>query len=204
MRKLIFHVLAFGLAAGCGNAFTAAGTTAGGGSSSAGASGGASGGASEGDSAGAAGATDSESGGNGGSAGSTGQAGSIATGGGAGSDGHAGTNAGGSGGSAGGGPTCAELFSRAKVQLDEASVCDTAAKVQQCTGTVTTTCGCEAPVEKNDSTATKAYLSTLAEISQKNCHQNCPLIACVPVTNPKCSVPVGSTSAIGTCTSGLP
>ena len=90
------------------------------------------------------------------------------------------------------------------MQLDEATVCDTAAKSQQCTGTVTTTCGCEAPVEKSDSTETKAYLSTLAQIKQKNCRQNCPLIACVPVTNPQCTVPSGSSSTVGACANGLP
>ena len=88
-----------------------------------------------------------------------GDAGDGAGGSGGGNGGLSGGDSGGSSGSIGsagsgtggaGAPTCPQLFSRAKSELDAASVCDDSAKAQQCTGTVTNTCGCKVPIEKNE------------------------------------------------------
>ena len=120
------------------------------------------------------------------------------------SGGSAGATSGAGSGTGGAGPTCPQLFSRAKSELDAASVCDDSAKAQQCTGTITNTCGCKVPIEKTDSVEAQAYLSTLGQIKQRNCHQNCPLIACASITSPQCNVPSGSNNHVGICANGVP
>jgi hypothetical protein len=104
----------------------------------------------------------------------------ASNGGASGTGGAAGTG-GASGGSGGpsGNPTCQDLIATAARQLDAARVCNTAGNAEQCTGTVSATCGCQVPVESDDSPETKAYLATLALIQEQHCIQVCPAIACV-------------------------
>ena len=211
MRKVVLVGLA--LAVGCGgNSFTAAVGTESCGASSGGAiDAGGDGSASE---AGAASIGGVNGAGASGRAGHGGHAGSAGRAGGGGIGGQSGTSAGGAGsgnagsgnaGSGGGGvgPTCSQLYSRANAQLVAARGCDKSLNAQQCTGSVATTCGCEVPVEKNESAETKAYLATVNEIHQKMCQQICPLVACVPVSGPECNVPSGS-GTVGECIDTTP
>ena len=145
----------------------------------------------------------------GGTAGSSAGAGAHAGGGagahaGAGGSGASAGHAGASSGSAGAaGATqdlsCSELIKLANSQLEAARACDPNAKPIQCTGTVTTTCKCEVPVQKDTSAETKAYLSTLKQINAKNCVQVCTALACSPADNAQCKASGGSDT--GSCVS---
>jgi hypothetical protein len=97
-------------------------------------------------------------------------------------------------GGAAGNPTCQDLIATAAQQLDAASVCNSSGNAEQCTGSVSATCGCMVPVESDDSPETKAYLATLASIQEKHCIQACPAIACV-LGHAECKSQGGSSSA---------
>ena len=155
-------------------------------------------------SGGAAGEGSGESGGlssaGGSSAASSGAGGSSA----GGSSGGAGAQAG-SGGSnssagagGGGGSTCDELMARAETELEAARGCNLAMSSPQCTGRVTSLCGCLVPVQRDASNETKAYLDTQKEIAKNHCTRICPAIACLVPTTSRCSAP--SDGGIGQCT----
>ena len=148
-----------------------------------------SGGASLGGATNAGGAAGRTSGaGSGGSAASAGQAG-----------GKGGSANGGSAGSAGSNqdPSCSELTKRASQQLEAARVCNLDQEALQCTGKVTTQCGCQVPVQRTESAETKAYLKTLKEIEDKHCIIACTAIACMAASNAQCKA--SGSSAMGTC-----
>ena len=146
-----------------------------------------------------AGAT--QAGGSGGIDSAAGSAGSVAGSAGAG----AGSGGAGSGGAAGGGGgelTCTKLFAQATKQLEAAQTCSLAANAMQCTGEVNNLCGCEVPVQRDNSAETQAYLATLKQIEKQKCTQVCPAIACFPVSFARCKAnSPGSTG--GTCVSGF-
>ena len=111
----------------------------------------------------------------------------------------AGTSSGGSGGSsagaggsnsagtgAGGNPSCQDLMALAESQLAAARACDNSHNAMQCTGKVNTTCGCQVPVESNDSDETKAYLATLKRFQDKPCIIACTELACLPISHAQC------------------
>ncbi|HEX3776080.1 MAG TPA: hypothetical protein VHV51_16525 [Polyangiaceae bacterium] len=111
------------------------------------------------------------------------------------SGGSAGTNSGGDGNGgagisgasgAGGAPTCQDLFAQADSELDAARACDTTRNAEQCTGKVNDSCGCQVPVESNNSAETEAYLATLKQIQQRRCSVLCSAIACLPVQHASC------------------
>jgi len=199
-----------GAMAGAGGPSGTAGSSSHGGNGSAGSSaggnsnGGANNGGSGGMSAGAssggannAGASNGGSGGasNGGSSGASGGAGASNGGTSNGGTSNGGTSNGGtSNGGGGGAPTCQDLLTTAADQLDAARACDNSGNVVQCTGEVNTTCGCEVPVESNDSAETKAYLATLAQIQEQHCVQACPALACVVAAHAQCKSQGGSGS----------
>jgi len=132
------------------------------------------------------------------SGGTAGQAGSSANGGSSnGGFANGGTSTGGGGSS--GASNCTALYEQAAQQLTAAEACNSLTKITHCTGTQKTTCGCEVPVESNDSAETKAYAATLAAISAANCHQLCPQIACLSVHAATCVANADST--IGHCMS---
>ena len=93
--------------------------------------------------------------------------------------------------------TCSELFALAEKQLAAARVCNIAADSLQCTGKVSTLCGCQVPVERANSAETNAYLATQKQIEKQHCVQLCPAIACFPVNSAQCKASPGSTA--GTC-----
>jgi len=188
-------------AGGTGAATATGGTSStGGGSSSGGAhaSGGATGGVGAASGSSAKGGA-SSTGGTGAASGSGTTAGSGNAGAGGNSGGHGGSSAGGSssggagnagassGGSAGsGGTTCQELLALAESELVAAQACDLARNVQQCTGSVSTVCGCQVPVEANNSTATQTYLATLKSFRNQRCVIACSKIACLPNFGAQC------------------
>jgi len=137
------------------------------------------------------------------SGGTAGQAGSSANGGSSnGGSANGGTSTGGTstgGGGSSGASNCTALYEQAAQQLTAAEACNSLTKITHCTGTQKTTCGCEVPVESNDSAETKAYAATLAAISAANCHQLCPQIACLSVHAATCVANADST--IGHCMS---
>lgn len=139
----------------------------------------------------------------GGRAGATASGGTSAHAGAAGSGAAAG-HAGSATGTAGSGGTnqelsCSDLLKQANQQLDDARACIPNAKLIQCTGTVKNTCGCEVPVQRDDSAETKAYLSTLKKIAAKNCATVCTAQACRLVTDAECKSSSGPDDA-GVCT----
>jgi len=171
-----------------------AGDSSGGAQTSGASSGGASSGSANG------GASAGSANGGGGAAGRTGAAGSGGTGA---SAGHAGAK----GGSANGGsagvagsnqePSCTELVKRASQQLEAARECNPNLEALQCTGKVTTQCGCQVPVQRTDSPESKAYLKTLKELEDKDCIVACTAIACMSVSNAQCRS--SSSSSMGSC-----
>jgi len=118
------------------------------------------------------------------------------------SAGHAGANGGSANAGAGGSnpdSICKELLKQADQQLEAARECNLAADALQCTGKVTNQCGCQVPVQRTDSTATKAYLKTQQLLEDKGCIIACTAIACPSVTNAQCKA--SGTGAMGTCVS---
>ncbi|HYQ00090.1 MAG TPA: hypothetical protein VER96_15550 [Polyangiaceae bacterium] len=153
--------------------------------------------------------------GNGGSPSAGSSAGGRAGANGSGGTGHAGSagsgatagHAGAQTGSAGSGGTnqdagCSDLLKQASQQLEAARECNPNAKSIQCTGTVKNTCGCEVPVQRDDSSETRAYLATLKKIDAKNCTTVCTAQACKVVTDAECQSS-GSDGA-GVCTAVSP
>jgi hypothetical protein len=188
-----------GSSSAAGSTNVAGGSASGGNSNSGGATGagGAQSGGSANGSAGAGngGAVSGGAGNNGGSANGGSAGASMAgsnNGGASGAGGAVGT--GGASGGAAGNPTCPDLIATAQQQLDAARVCNSSGNAEQCTGSVSATCGCMVPVESDDSPETKAYLATLALIQAKHCIQVCPAIACV-VGHAECKSQGGSSSA---------
>ncbi len=175
---------------GNGSAGSSAGGNSNGGAHNGG-SGGVSAGASNGG-ANNAGASNAGSGGTSSGGASSGSSG--ASNGGAGASNGGASNGGASNGGGGGAPTCQDLQTTAADQLDAARACDNSGNVVQCTGEVNTTCGCQVPVESNDSAETKAYLATLAQIEQQHCVQACPALACVVAAHAQCKSQGGSGS----------
>jgi hypothetical protein len=127
------------------------------------------------------------------------------------SGGSAGRAAGGSGATAGSagqknsagaggtmqGQTCNDLIKQATEQLEAARVCRLDADALQCTGKVTNLCDCQVPVQRTESTETRAYLKTLKLIEDKNCAVACTAIVCTSVSNAQCR---GSGSSVtGSC-----
>jgi hypothetical protein len=103
------------------------------------------------------------------------------------SAGSGGTSAGiGGDGGAGGTPSCQELTALLESQLNAARACDDSHNALQCTGKVTTTCGCQTPVESSDSAETKAYLATLKRFQDKHCVIACTALVCLPFQRAQC------------------
>ena len=154
------------------------------------------------DSGGSNSSAGSEAGGTAGSAAHAGAGGSTAGSGGGNAAGAGGSSAGaaGSGGSVSTEPTCKDLYAKASTQLEAARACNVAKNVEQCTGTVKTTCNCEVPVESEGSAETQAYEATLKQINQKKCTQVCPAIVCLQVTHAQCRANSADT-VVGTCVS---
>ena len=126
----------------------------------------------------------SNSAGAGGNAG-TSSAGTSSGGAGGSSAGAGGSNTAGTGGG-GGNPSCQDLMALAESQLAAARACDNSHNAMQCTGKVNTTCGCQVPVESNDSDETKAYLATLKRFQDKPCVIACTALACLPIQHAQC------------------
>jgi hypothetical protein len=100
----------------------------------------------------------------------------------------AGGNGGGSSGAggSGGNSSCQDLQSLAADELAAARACDNSHNAEQCTGKVSTTCGCQVPVESADSDATKAYLATLKRFQNKGCSVACSALVCLPIQHAQC------------------
>ena len=166
-------------------------SSAGGESGGAGAGGANSGGANSGGNAGT-----TPSGGASGGGARAGAGGSVASGGRAGANGGS-TNAGAGGSKPD--PTCNELIKQANQQLETARECNLNADALQCTGKVSNQCGCQVPVQRTDSAATKAYLKTLQLLEDKDCIIACTAVACPSVANADCKA--SGTGSMGTCVS---
>lgn len=181
-----------GALAGAGGRIGTGGSSSSGGNGSAGsgAGGSSNGGVSNGGSGGASSAGASNGGANSAGASNGGSGGASA---GAGNGGGA-NNGGVSNAGGGGAPTCQDLLTAAATELDAARACDNSGNAVQCTGEVSETCGCQVPVESNDSAETKAYLATLALIEQDHCVQVCPALACVVAAHAQCKSQGGSGS----------
>jgi len=115
---------------------------------------------------------------------------------------NAGTSSGGSGGSSagaggngggGGTPSCEDLMALAESELAAARACDNSHNVEQCTGKVSTTCGCQVPVESSDSEETKAYLVTLKRFQDQHCVIACAALVCPPIQHAQCQSQGSST-----------
>jgi hypothetical protein len=161
----------------------AGGTGAASGSSASGGSG-ANGGAGAASGAGNAGGSNAGAGGS-----SSGAGGASAGGSSSGAGGNAGTSSGGNAGTSSGGSggaNCQELLALAESELIAAQACDLARNVQQCTGSVSTVCGCQVPVEANDTAATRSYLATLKTFRDQHCVIACSKIACLPSLGGQC------------------
>ncbi len=179
-----------------GGAATAGANTGGAAQAGASAAGASSGGAAQGgaSSAGAAGAAQAGTSNAGSGGAAQGGAGGAPQGGAAGSS---------AGGSAGGGElSCSELLAQASKQLEAARACNNAVDAEQCTGQVKSTCNCDVPVERANSTETNAYLATLKQIEKKKCVQVCPALACLPANHAVCQ-PTSVGSATGKCTASF-
>jgi hypothetical protein len=74
----------------------------------------------------------------------------------------------------------------AESELITAQTCDLARNALQCTGSVSTVCGCQVPVEANDTAATRAYLATLKSFRDQHCVIACSKIACLPNVGAQC------------------
>jgi hypothetical protein len=69
---------------------------------------------------------------------------------------------------------------------------------------VSNTCGCQVPVESNDSAETKAYLTTLAEIQQRHCNIACSAIACLPLQHATCVSAQGQSGGLCVALNAVP
>ena len=135
----------------------------------------------------------------GGTGGRAGAGGSNAT------AGHGGAQAGSAG--AGGSksdPACDDLLKQANQQLEDARACNLAASSIQCSDTVKSTCNCDVPVRRGDSTETKAYLATLKKIDDKKCSTICTAQLCKLVTIAQCKSTGSGTAGVCTVVSDGP
>ena len=74
----------------------------------------------------------------------------------------------------------------AESELTAARACDNSHNAEQCTGKVSITCGCQVPVESNDSDETNAYLATLKRFQDKQCVIACTALVCLPLQHAQC------------------
>jgi hypothetical protein len=88
------------------------------------------------------------------------------------------------GGDAGAAGACDELLAKADAALEEAQACSIAVSSLQCVDFVEDVCGCEVPVAKRESSATKAFLAAVKALD--GCPIPCPEERCDNVALARC------------------
>jgi hypothetical protein len=101
------------------------------------------------------------------------------------------------GGDAGATSSCDELLAEANTALEEAQACSLAVSSLECVDFVEDICGCEVPVAKRESSATKAYLAAVKALD--GCPIPCPAERCENPTSARCTYDRPGSSTEGYC-----
>jgi hypothetical protein len=106
------------------------------------------------------------------------------------------------GGDAGAAGSCDELLAEADAALEEAQTCSLAVSSLQCVDFVEDICGCEVPVAKRESSATKKFLAAVKALD--GCSISCPAERCENPTSARCTYDRPGSSVEGYCVSNGP